>query len=70
LHTDNIAEVSDYILIHGNNVQNHGYITEISEIVRKKDVYRPMPLVNNEDNIPWRHDNTIYTHGDDYITSA
>jgi hypothetical protein len=52
---DNIVEVSDYVLIHGNGVQNHERITEISAEVRNKDVYRPMPLVNNEDDIPWRN---------------
>ncbi len=52
---DNIVEVSDYVLIHGNGVQNHERITEISAQVREKDVYRTMPLVNNEDDIPWRN---------------
>jgi hypothetical protein len=52
---DNIVEVSDFVLIHGNGVQNHKRITEISEEIRKKDIYRPVPLVNNEDDIPWRN---------------
>jgi hypothetical protein len=53
--TDNIVEVSDYILIHGNSVNNHEGISKISEEIREKNVYREMPLVNNEDDIPWRN---------------
>ena len=53
--TDNIIEVSDYVLIHGNGVQDHKRITEISKEVRQKGGYMPMPLVNNEDDIPWRN---------------
>lgn len=69
--TDNIVEVSDFILIHGNNVQNHGYITEISEEVRAKDVYRPMPLVNNEDDIPWRNEDQGWGEkGNNFVASV
>lgn len=53
--TDKIVEESDFILIHGNGVNDPNRITEISEEIRKKSVYTPKPLVNNEDDIPWRN---------------
>ena len=46
----NVVEVSDYILIHGNGVDNHERITEMIEIVRAMPEYRPMPIVFNEDD--------------------
>jgi len=69
--TDNIVEVSDYVLIHGNSVQNHERITEISEEIREKNVYRPMPLVNNEDDIPWRNpDQGWGEKGNNFVASV
>ncbi len=69
--TDNIVEVSDYVLIHGNGVQNYERITEISQIVRDKDVYRPMPLVNNEDDIPWRNEEQGWgEEGNNFVASV
>ena len=68
---DNIIEVSDYVLIHGNGVQNHERITEISQIVRDKDVYRSMPLVNNEDDIPWRNEDQGWgENGNNFVASV
>jgi hypothetical protein len=69
--TDNIVKVFDYVLIHGNGVQNHERITEISEEIRKKNVYRPMPLVNNEDDIPWRNpDQGWREEGNNFVASV
>ena len=69
--TDNIVEASDFILIHGNGVQNHARITEISKEVRRKSVYRPMPLVNNEDDIPWRNPDQGWGEtGNNFVTSV
>lgn len=69
--TDNIVEVSDYILIHGNGVQNHERIANILEEVRSKDVYNPMPLVINEDDIPWRNENQGWgEEGNNFVTSV
>lgn len=68
---DNIVEVSDFVLIHGNGVQNPDRITEISRIVREKEVYRPMPLVNNEDDIPWRNpDQGWGEEGNNFVASV
>ena len=52
---DLIVQASDFILIHGNGVQNPARISEISREIRQKPVYSPKPLVNNEDDIPWRN---------------
>jgi hypothetical protein len=52
---DRIVQASDFILIHGNGVQNPKRISEISSEIRQKSGYNPKPLVNNEDDIPWRN---------------
>jgi hypothetical protein len=46
----NVVEVSDYILIHGNGVDNHERISEMVETVRAMPEYRPIPIVFNEDD--------------------
>ncbi|MCC5929429.1 MAG: hypothetical protein JJU28_09310 [Cyclobacteriaceae bacterium] len=53
--TDEIVSVSDFILIHGNGVNDPERIHLISDEIRSKSVYTPKPLVNNEDDIPWRN---------------
>jgi hypothetical protein len=50
LPPDKIAEVSDFVLIHGNGVNDPSRITEMTEQVRSLPSYRPMPVVFNEDD--------------------
>jgi len=50
----NIVETSDFVFLHGNGVQDPERIVEMSREVREMDVYTPKPLVNNEDDQPWR----------------
>jgi hypothetical protein len=50
----NIVGVSDFILLHGNGVQDPQRMTEMIQETRAMDVYTPMPVVNNEDDQPWR----------------
>ncbi len=50
----NIVEVSDFIFLHGNGVSNPDRMEEMIQQVREMDVYSPMPIVNNEDDQPWR----------------
>lgn len=50
----NIVEVSDYVLLHGNGVRDPERMAEMIRQVREMDAYRPMPVVNNEDDQPWR----------------
>jgi hypothetical protein len=50
----NIVAASDYVLLHGNGVQQPARMAEMIREVRAMSVYRPMPIVNNEDDRPWR----------------
>jgi hypothetical protein len=50
----NIVKASDYVLLHGNGVRNPERMVEMIREVRAMDVYTPMPIVNNEDDQPWR----------------
>jgi hypothetical protein len=50
----NIVASSDFVFLHGNGVQNPERMVEMIEEVRAMDVYTPMPIVNNEDDQPWR----------------
>lgn len=49
-----IIEVADYVLLHGNNVADPERMQEMIEQVRKIDTYKGKPIVNNEDDRPWR----------------
>jgi hypothetical protein len=48
--TDNVVEVSDFILIHGNGVDRHERIEEMINIVKDKECYKGQPIVCNEDD--------------------
>jgi len=50
LPTPNVVRESDFVLIHGNGVEEPERITEMVELVRRMDDYRPMPIVFNEDD--------------------
>ena len=50
LPPDKVVEVSDYILIHGNGVDDPLRITEMVAEVRALPSYTPMPIVFNEDD--------------------
>jgi hypothetical protein len=68
--TDEIVSVSDFILIHGNGVNDFERIHSISDEIRNKSVYTPKPLVNNEDDIPWRNTNQGWDEkGNNFVAS-
>jgi hypothetical protein len=46
----NVVGASDFILIHGNGVDDPARITEMVEETRRVEGYRPMPIVFNEDD--------------------
>ena len=46
----NVVKSSDFILIHGNGVNNPARITEMVEQTRQVEGYRPMPVLFNEDD--------------------
>ena len=48
--TDNVLEVADYVLIHGNGVSASEKIIELIKGVRNKPAYKNNPIVINEDD--------------------
>ncbi len=46
----NIVEVADFIILHGNGVNDPDRITEMIELVRAMPEYQPMPIIFNEDD--------------------
>ncbi len=52
-----IIEVSDYVLLHGNGVIKPERKKELIDAVRALDVYKNVPIVNNEDDRTWRSQN-------------
>lgn len=48
--SDEVVKVSDFILIHGNGVNDPNRITEMIDQTRALPSYRPMPIVFNEDD--------------------
>jgi hypothetical protein len=50
----NVVGIADYILLHGNGVQNPARLVEMIRTVRAMKEFTPMPIVNNEDDRPWR----------------
>jgi hypothetical protein len=51
---ENVVKVSDFILLHGNGVREPQRMEAMIHAVRAMDVYRGQPIVNNEDDQPWR----------------
>lgn len=47
---ENIVEVSDYILIHGNGVSDPNYIKEMVTKTKNLSTYKGQPIVFNEDD--------------------
>lgn len=67
----NIVDASDYVLLHGNGVQNPGRMAEMIREVRAMDTYRPMPIVNNEDDQPWRREHQGWGEsGNNFVASV
>lgn len=49
-----IARLVDYVLFHGNGVRDPARMVEIIRAIRSGEGYTPKPIVNNEDDRPWR----------------
>jgi hypothetical protein len=49
-----IVSASDYVLLHGNGVRDPARMVEMIQQVRALPGYTPKPIVNNEDDQPWR----------------
>ena len=68
---ENIVSVSDYVLLHGNGVRNPERIEEMIRQVREMEEYTPMPIVNNEDDQPWRNEAQGWGEsGNNFVTSV
>ena len=48
--TENVVKAADYILLHGNGVNEPFKIAEMVETTRNLESYRPMPILFNEDD--------------------
>jgi len=48
--TANVVAVSDFLLIHGNGASQSRIITELIRKTRAMATYKPMPILNNEDD--------------------
>ena len=48
--TTNVVAVSDFLLIHGNGASQPEHITELVRKTRALPTYRPMPVLNHEDD--------------------
>ncbi len=46
----NVVAVSDFLLIHGNGASKPEQITQLIRKTRALPTYRPMPVINNEDD--------------------
>jgi hypothetical protein len=46
----NIVETADFLLLHGNNVDDPLQITEMIQLTRRVPGYTPKPIIFNEDN--------------------
>ncbi|MCC6166107.1 MAG: hypothetical protein IT329_02655 [Caldilineaceae bacterium] len=48
--TENVAALSDFLLLHGNGVRDPNRIAEMVDQTRALPAYRPMPILFNEDD--------------------
>ncbi|HSV99600.1 MAG TPA: hypothetical protein VLI39_05470 [Sedimentisphaerales bacterium] len=51
---ENVVQAADFILLHGNGVRDPNRMKQMIHQVRAMDAYRGQPIVNNEDDRPWR----------------
>jgi hypothetical protein len=50
----NVVRTADFLLLHGNGVADPKRMTQMVRTVRGLAGYTPKPIVNNEDDQPWR----------------
>ena len=64
----NVVRTADYILLHGNGVQEPRRMEEMIRTVRQMEEYTPKPIVNNEDDRPWRDAHQGWGHeGNNFV---
>ena len=66
---ENVVKVSDFILLHGNGVRDPQRMEQMIHAVRQMEVYRGQPIINNEDDQPWRVAAQGFGHtGNNFVT--
>ncbi len=64
-----VVRMADYILLHGNGVRDPKRMAAMIRAVREMDDYTPKPIVNNEDDRPWRDDHQGWgDEGNNFVT--
>jgi hypothetical protein len=58
----NVVRTADYLLLHGNGVRDPRRMVEMILAVRGMPEYTGQPIVNNEDDRPWRDDHQGWGH--------
>jgi|GEM_PF-365544 len=58
----NVVQTADYILLHGNGVREPQRMVEMIRTVRQMPEYQGQPIVNNEDDRPWRDEHQGWGH--------
>jgi hypothetical protein len=58
----NVVQTADYILLHGNGVRDPQRMVEMIRTVRQMPEYQGQPIVNNEDDRPWRDEHQGWGH--------
>ncbi len=56
LPSETVVQASDYVLLHGNGVRQPERMAELIRETRLRTGDNPKPIVNNEDDRPWRDD--------------
>jgi hypothetical protein len=49
-----VVRQADFVLFHGNGVSDPAHMVELIRSIRRTEGYVPKPIVDNEDDRPWR----------------
>lgn len=64
----NVVAASDFVLLHGNAVRDPQRMVQMIREVRAMDAYRGQPILNNEDDQPWRvAEQGFGHHGNNFV---
>jgi hypothetical protein len=64
----NVVRTADFLLLHGNGVSDPNRMTQMVRTLRGMAEYTPRPIVNNEDDQPWRRPNQGFgSEGNNFV---
>jgi len=64
----NVVRIADYLLLHGNSVSDPRRMVEMIGKLRKMENYHGQPIINNEDDRPWRDKRQGWGHeGNNFV---